>query len=153
VRIRVLALSLAAALVGLSSSCGPDIGAGSPMTLSALDPELLTGAQKLIFSFSTTKGCKDLMDLDPAAIGELLADENPPLQLVSPSVEEHVFGKVEPNERVAYFVLASSKSDFGQRVEFAELKGTVFAMGCRELEATSGKRHDLPLTLFPVGLR
>lgn len=145
-------------LVTLASiaSCGPGFAdANSPVILGAMDPELVSKAKTLVFSFSNTQTCADLVDLSPAQIGDLLegADENAPLQILDPSTEEHVFGKVDPDVTIAYFVLASVKTDFGQRVAFEDLSGTVFAMGCRDFTAPSGTRHDLPLTLFPIGLR
>lgn len=137
------------------SSCAPGaVDADSPVLLGAMDPELVEKAKTLVFSFSSTQSCADLVDLSPAQIGDLLVDaeENAPLQILDPASEEHVFGKVQPNVPIAYFVLASV-SDFGQRVAFEDLSGTVFAMACRDFAAPSGTRHDLPLTLFPIGLR
>ena len=67
----------------------------------------------------------------------LAAEENAPLQILSPNISEHVFGKVDPNVPIAYFVLASVKTDFGQRVAFEDLSGTVFAMACRDFTAPS----------------
>ena len=108
-----------------------------------------------MFSFSKTQTCVDLVDLSPAAIGDVLeaAAENAPLQILDPATVEHVFGKVQPNVPIAYFVLASARTDVGDNVAFGDLTGTVFAMACRDFAAPSGTRHDLPLTLFPVGLR
>jgi hypothetical protein len=155
---RFSSLAFVLALLGASSACMPgwvDANSNSPVILGAVDPSLVQKAKTLVFSFSNTQTCADLVDLSPAQIGALLegADENAPLQILEPSTEEHVFGKVDPNIPIAYFVLASVKTDFGQRVAFEDLSGTVFAMGCRDFAAPSGTRHDLPLTLFPVGLR
>jgi hypothetical protein len=148
----IVAAFLTAASLAVSA-CGPGPSSHSPVTLQAFDPELLTDARTLVFSFSTTRVCADLMDLAPDALGELLQDEEPPLQLLDGASQEHVFGKVTPDVPIAYFVLASARSDFGQAVALRDLKGTVFGMACRELEVKSGTRQDLPMTLFPVGLR
>lgn len=142
----------------ITSACQPgfiDASPSSPVVLAAIDPDLVLKAKTLVFSFSRTQTCADLVDLSPAQIGALLeeAEENAPLQILGPTTDEHVFGKVEPDVPIAYFVLSSVKTDFGQRVAFEDLAGTVFAMGCRDFAAPSGTRHDLPLTLFPVGLR
>lgn len=148
----VLVLIAAAA----SAACQPGaVDANSPVVLGAVDPDLVAKARTLVFSFSNTQTCADLVDLSPSEIGEVLeaAQENAPLQILDPTTEEHVFGKVDPNIPIAYFVLASVRTDFGQRVAFSDLSGSVFAMGCRDFAAPSGTRHDLPLTLFPIGLR
>lgn len=139
----------------LLMSCGSAVEGSSPVILGALDPELLTKARTLVFSFSKTQTCADLVDLSPTEIGAALeaAAENAPLQILDPTTSEHVFGKVDPNIPIAYFVLASVRTDFGQRVAFSDLAGTVFAIGCRDFSAPSGTRHDLPMTLFPIGLR
>ncbi len=156
---RPLSLVALSGLTALSfvASCSPGfVDANSNVTtLAAIDPDLVLKAKTLVFSFSNTQTCADLVDLSPAQIGALLvgADENAPLQILEPTTEEHVFGKVDPDIPIAYFVLSSVKTDVGQRVAFEDLSGTVFAMGCRDFNAPSGTRHDLPLTLFPVGLR
>ena len=145
---------LSVAVLVATASCGGGVfDADSPVALGAIDPDLITNAQALIFSFSTTKTCKDLVDLGPEEIGTLLAPEGAPLQILPPDSVDHVFGKVPPDKPIAYFVLASSRANLNQRVEFAQFKGSVFAVGCRDFSAPSGTRHDLPITLFPVGLR
>lgn len=141
------------AVLGAGAGCAPGIDANNPVSLSAFDPELLVDTKTFVFSFSTTKTCADLMDLAPDALDEALAAEEAPLQLLAPGVDEHVFGKVTPDVPIAYFVLASAKGDLGQLVQLRDFKGTVFAMGCRDLTVRSGTRQDLPITLFPVGLR
>lgn len=146
------AAGVLAVLVG-GAGCGPRIDANNPVSLSAFDPELLVDTKTFVFSFSTTKTCADLMDLAPDALDDALASEQAPLQLLAPGVDEHVFGKVTPDVPIAYFVLASAKGDLGQLVQLRDFKGTVFAMGCRDLTVRSGTRQDLPITLFPVGLR
>ena len=147
--------AVSSAVVALLMSCGGGVDVSSPVLLGALDPDLLAKARTLVFSFSKTQQCAELVDLSPAQIGDLLeaAAENAPLQILDPTTTEHVFGKVDPNVPIAYFVLASVRTDFGQRVAFSDLAGSVFAMGCRDFSAPSGTRHDLPLSLFPIGLR
>jgi len=147
---------VAAACVVASASASGCVGvvdADSPVSLGALDPDLIANAQTLIFSFSTTKTCKDIVDKSPTEIQSLLAPEGAPLQILTPQQDEHVFGKVPPDVPIAYFVLASSSQSTNQRVEFEQFQGSVFAVGCRDFSAPSGTRHDLPLTLFPTGLR
>lgn len=137
----------------LVGSCDADLDGESPVVLSAFDPELLVEAGTFVFSFSKTRTCADIVDRAPDEIAELLAAEDAPVQALDPSVGEHVFGKVTPDVPIAYFVLASTTSEIGERVELAALKGTVLAVGCRDLSVKSGTRQDLPITLFPVGLR
>jgi hypothetical protein len=151
----LLSASLASLVVVLGACAPGGVDANSPVILGAIDPALVQKAKTLVFSFSNTQTCADLVDLSPTQIGDVLreVEENAPLQILDPTTEEHVFGKVTPDVPIAYFVLASVKTDFGQRVSFENLAGTVFAMGCRDFTAPSGTRHDLPLTLFPIGLR
>lgn len=144
--------------VGMSwtSACGGGLDASSPIAVGAIDPTLLQAVKTFVFSFSTAKSCEDLVNLSPAELERALAAENPPLQVVVPGVDgsEHVFGKVIPNQPTAYFALASIANLSRQELAgFAALKGTVIAFGCRDLAATPGARQDLPLTLFPVGIR
>lgn len=149
---RALIISASLALL---AGCSGVIEGSSPVLLAALDPDLLREADTLLFSFSKTQTCSDLVDRSPAEISALLedAEENAPLQPIEPTAPEHVFGRVEPNVPTAYFVLASAKTDLGPRLAFADFTNTVFAFGCRDFAAPSGTRHDLPITLFPIGLR
>ena len=146
-------LIVVAALGGAGGCSGGFINADSPVALGAFDPELINKAQTLIVSFSTTKTCKDIVDKSPTEIQGLLEPEGAPLQILTPDRDEHVFGKVPPDAPIAYFVLASASQSTNQRVEFDQFQGSVFAVGCRDFSAPSGTRHDLPLTLFPTGLR
>jgi hypothetical protein len=130
--------------------------ADGSLGLAATDPSIVADAATIIFSFSTTKACKDLVDLGPGDLATELAPEAAPLQTEpahSKDAQAHVFGRVPPDKAIAYFVLASSRANAPERVGFADFKGTVFAMACRDFTAGSGTRHDLPLTLFPIGLR
>ncbi|HEY4221708.1 MAG TPA: hypothetical protein VGO62_10200 [Myxococcota bacterium] len=149
------AASVLAIALALSASCAGavlDSGDGSS-SLAATDPALIENARSLIFSFSTKKTCADLVDLGPAEIAAALASEAAPSQIIAPTEEFHVFGKVPPNTPIAYFVLASSSPKPAAPVGLETFRGSVFAMGCRDFNAPSGTRHDLPLTMFPVGLR
>ena len=135
--------------------CG-GVDASSPFALGALDPALLTNARSLAFSFSKTQKCVDLVDLSPLEIGAVLetAQEIVPLQILEgATTTEHVFGKVVPNVPVAFFVLASAGDDFAPGAGFGDLAGTVFAMGCQDFLAPAGTRHDLSMSLFPIGIR
>lgn len=146
-------LALAALLGGCQG--GVLVGDG-PMTLAAVDPDLLETARLLVFSFSTTQPCAELVDRSPTAIGEALAGEDAPLQPVENSGEvSHVFGDVPPGTPVAFLVLASAanRDELGQRIDFMDLSGTVFGVACRDYQPAGGTRNDLPMTLFPVGLR
>lgn len=156
VRTRTRAWPLLALMSVLGGCRGAVLGGDGPMTLAAIDPELLETARLLVFSFSTTTGCADLVDMAPSEIGEALAGEEAPLQPVENAGEvSHVFGDVPPGQPVAFLVLASAaeRDDLGQRIDFADLSGTVIAMACRDYQAEGGTRYDLPMTLFPVGLR
>lgn len=150
------ALLVAIAVVGLGGCRGAVVGGDGPLTLAAVDPALLENARLLVFSFSTTRACADLVDRSPSGMGALLEGEDVPLQAVEPEDEvNHVFGDVPPDAPVAFLVLASSaaRDELDQRIELADLTGTVFGVGCRDYRAVAGSRVDLPLTLFPVGLR
>lgn len=121
--------------------------------VGAEDAALLGEARTLIFSFSSDATCADLVNEDPAGIGDKLGGA--PLQLVDPEEESYTFGKVPANTDVAYLVLvsAASKAELGNRPQFDSLEGTVFGIGCRDLNAASGTRQDLPITVFASGLR
>lgn len=151
----LLAAALGVALTGAACQGGVESGDG-PLSLAAVDPDLLARASLLIFSFATTAACADIVDASPSQIGAALAAENAPLQPVEngPDVS-HVFGDVPPDTPVSFLVLATSanRAQLGARIDFADLSGTVFGVGCRDLEAPGGTRHDLLMTLFPVGLR
>lgn len=144
------------ALVAVAGCQGAIRSGDGPLSLAAVDPDLLENARTLVFSFSSTRSCGELVDRSPAAIGEALSGENVPLQPVDNDGDvSHVFGDVPADVPVAFLVLASaaSRDEIGQRIELADLSGTVFALACRDHRATGGTRVDLPLTLFPVGLR
>ncbi len=125
------------------------------MTLAAVEPALLESARLLMFSFTTASACGDLVDLSPAAIGEALPEDAPRQAVDHDGDVSHVFGDVPADTPVAFLVLASaaSREELDERIDFADLGGTVFALACRDYRATGGTRVDLPLTLFPVGLR
>ena len=144
---------VSAAVTLMATSCGGAVDGSAPVVFG--DLELLSKARTLVFSFAKTQTCANLVDLSPVEIGTLLenAQENAPLQLLDATATEHVFGKVDPNTATAYFVLASTRADFGKRVAFSDLSGTVFAMGCRDFSAAAGTRQDLAISLFPIGLR
>lgn len=150
-------------------SCGSGVvdGVGG-MRLAIVDPALLLESQALVFTFSQTRTCADLINLSPAAIGAALAQEEGlavqklPLVAGFGDVDRdgigddravaHTFGEVPPNVSAAFLVLAVTQEppdDFA----FADLAGTSIAIGCRDLVPRPGKRHDLPLALFPSGLR
>jgi len=162
-RLRSLFVALTTALAvggaGVGVGCMPAAeftANDSRISLGAVDPSLVESTKLFVFSFSTTRTCADLINLDPGQIGGEVEAERAPLQPLEPGGEiEHVFGNVAPNVPIAFFVLSSSteRGDLGQRIEFADLNGSVFAMACRDFNAPSGTRSDLPMTLFPVGLR
>jgi hypothetical protein len=139
-----------------SAACGGAVieGAG----IGAEDASLLAEASTLVFSFSSKAKCKDLVDLNPSGIGDKL--QGAPLQLVDLTDDEaddpsYTFGKVPPDEEIAYLVLLSAKEkgELGDRAQFSSLDESVFAIGCRDFAAQSGTRHDLPITVFAAGLR
>lgn len=144
-------------LTALAAGCqGAVLEGDGPLTLAAVDPELLENARLLAFSFSTTTACAELVDRSPGGIGEALDDEDAPLQAVKVGdATSHVFGDVPAGVPVAFLVLASAadRDALGARIDFADLSGSVFGVACRDYRAEGGTRHDLPLTLFPVGLR
>ena len=133
-----------------AAACGGSVGGGM---VAAEDAALLEDAETLVFSFSSEAACEDLVDEDPAGIGDKLGGA--PLQLVDPDEESYTFGKVPANTDVAYLVLvsAATKAELGNRPQFESLAGTVFGIGCRDLNAASGSRQDLPITVFAAGLR
>jgi hypothetical protein len=148
-----LAVVVGGLLAGTAGCMG---GALDGTSLTATDQALFDEAATLVFSFSSDAKCADLVNADPKGIGDQL--QGAPLQLVDlerePS-DSYTFGKVPPNEDIAYLVLLSSRSktELGDHAQFSSLKGSVFAIGCRDFNAASGTRHDLPITVFPSGLR
>ena len=144
-------------LTTLAVGCqGAVLEGDGPLTLAAVDPELLENARLLAFSFSTATSCAELVDRSPRAIGEVLAGESAPLQVVEVGdATSHVFGDVPAGVPVAFLALASAaeRDARGARLDLADLGGSVFGGACRDYRAEGGTRHDLPLTLFPVGLR
>jgi hypothetical protein len=147
---RVLLLPLISTCMVSLAGCSGGVAAGM---IGAEDAALLEEARTLIFSFSSDASCADLVNEDPAGIGDKLGGA--PLQLVDPDEESYTFGKVPANTDVAYLVLvsAASKAELGNRPQFDTLEGTVFGIGCRDLNAASGTRQDLPITVFAAGLR
>ena len=139
----------------LVTSCAGAVEMSSPILLGASEADLLTKARSLVFSLSTTRTCADLVDLSPSQIDSALAEagEDAPVQVLSAPSSEHVFGKVDPTVPIAYFVLASAKTVADAPLALSDLAGSVFAIGCRDFQAPSGSKHDLPITLFPLGLR
>ncbi len=144
------------ALLALGACRGAVVSGDGPLSLAAVDPALLENARLLVFSFSTMHTCADLVDRSPGSMGQRLAGEDAPVQAVdNDGAVSHVFGDVPADEPAAFIVLASSaaRDELGERVELGDLSGTAFAVGCRDYRAQAGTRVDLPLTLFPVGLR
>ena len=104
-------------------SCGSGVvnGVGG-MRLAIVDPALLLESQALVFTFSQTRTCADLINLSPAAIGAALAEEEElaiqklPLVAGLGDVDRdgigddravaHTFGEVPPNVSAAFLVLA-----------------------------------------------
>ncbi len=168
----IRALALSAMLVVLAAPAGcadrAELDVGGPLALAETVPGLIDGAAAVVFTFSTRASCRALVDASADELDELIAAEPAPRKQRIPMFRgqvdndrdgdfedgdaRHTFGEIPPNVPVAFVAIATTR-DPGREFALADLQGTVFAVGCRSLVATPGKRHGLPLVLAPVGLR
>jgi hypothetical protein len=136
-------------------ACGPIVDvAGEPLALASTDPGLLDAAGTLAFTFTTGQTCVQVLASTPSQIATA-QQADAPLQVVrvrdDAEVVQHTFGQVASNTDSAFVVLASTLEAPPQNL--AEFEDTVFAMGCRDFSSEPGKKQDLPLAIFPAGLR
>jgi hypothetical protein len=152
----------------LSAACGVGLEAVTPLELASSPDGLLQTAGALVFTYSTREPCSSLVDARASALEQLIAAEPDPsiqrLPMFAGRVDtdrngsfdgervEHTFGEVPPNTTASFLVLAVDE-DPGTGFTLGDLDGHVFAVGCRAITTTPGKRHGLPITLVAAGLR
>jgi hypothetical protein len=160
IRSLVVAVGLVVlAIVG--AACGPppttvDVD-GQTTEIAATDPELLDAIESLSFLFyndaDAENGCGALVDLDAVEL-----DDRQPVSHQGINVAdrtEHAFGAITGAGRRAFVVLGSVRplAMAEQADPLPLLPGTIVAVGCRELDVVEGTRFNLPVVLFPAGLR
>lgn len=146
-----------------------DLGVGTTR-LALTDPALVAPLQSFIalmyFNPDGLNACADLVD---ASLEEL--KERGPLasQVVAlegeGSSDQHAFGNVGENGVHSFLLLGSRKPKGHLRfpIEGAngvetsdplvEGAGSVIAIGCEEVDVRQYQRFDVPISLFPAGLR
>ena len=162
---RALLLSLSFSLVG----CGVDVDAFGPARLSATDPALIESAGAVIFTFSSTTGCSELVDAAVADLVDAIGSEPEPsvqrIPMLRGQVDPdrggpkgfddvdaaHTFAAVPAGVPVALVALAVDR-DPGDGFSLVDVTGTVFASACRDVSFEPGKRVEVPLVLAPAGL-
>jgi hypothetical protein len=168
----VSARACAAALLMLVGACGTgvdvDVDATGPIALAETTPGLIDGAGAVVFTFSTLESCRTLVDAPASTLADLIdAEPNPTKQRIpmflgqvdadrdgtfEAGAAKHTFGSIPPNAPVAFLALAVTR-DPGSDFSLDDLEGTIFAVGCRSIVPTPGKRHAVPIVLAPAGLR
>ena len=153
----------------LVAGCGVDVDAFGPARLSATDPALLDSAGAMVFTFSSTAGCANLIDAPVADVVDAVDREPEPsvqrIPMLRGQVDPdrggpagfddvdaaHTFSTVPASVPVALLALAVDQ-DPGDGFALADVAGHVFARACREVTFEPGKRVEIPLVLAPAGL-
>lgn len=169
----VVALALSTAASGFG--CSPpspreiaiDLGAGEAR-LALTDPALLEPLKSFValmyWNPDGLNACADLVDEDLAAL-----DARGPLasQVVALEGEAgsdaHAFGNVAEGGVHSFLLLGSLKPKGLLKFELeggaqrsnplVEGEGSVIAVGCEEVDVRQYQRFDVPISLFPAGLR
>jgi hypothetical protein len=150
------------------AGCSAGIDARGPVTLAESVPGLLRTASAIVFTYSAAHDCRTLVDASTAELDVLLGGgAELPLQRVpmlrgavdaerdgafDDTVASHTFASVPVQSPVSFLALAVTR-DPGRDFTIASLQGTVFAVGCRSVLATSNTNVGLPIVLMPAGLR
>jgi hypothetical protein len=169
---RSTAVSVVVSAVLLVAACDPgvdvDVDATGPISLAETTPGLIDGARAVVFTFSTLESCRTLVDAPASTLDDLIdAEPNPTKQRVpmfrgqvdadrdgafEDGSARHTFGSIPPNAPVSFLAIAVTR-DPGSNFSLSGLEGTIFAVGCRSIVPTPGKRHGVPIVLAPSGLR
>ncbi len=154
--------------------CGVDVDTVGPTRLAESEPGLLNSARALVFTFSSTAACAELVDASAEAIDDILNDEGGEdanraaiqrIPMLRGKVDDrrgaaefvdddakHTFGKVPSGVPVALLALALDEDPTAE-FAVADLKGSIFAVACRNVVLEPGERVQVPLVLAPAGLR
>lgn len=148
-------------IVLLLAACGPPPSTvevdGETAEIAATDPALLETIRSLSFLFfddaEEENGCGTLVDLDAVQL-----DARGPVSHQGINVSdrtEHAFGAITGPGRRAFMILGSVRplAMAEQADPLPLLPGTIVAIGCRELDVVEGTRFNVPIVLFPAGLR
>lgn len=177
-RLGALGLAVVTALaLGLSACAAPpprdlalDLGVGEAR-LALTDPTLLEPLKSFValmyWNPDGLNACADLVDEDLAQL-----DARGPLasQVVALEGEngsdEHAFGNVAESGVHSFLLLGSLKPKGLLKFEvdgesgeasssnpLVEGRGSVIAVGCEEVDVRQYQRFDVPISLFPAGLR
>lgn len=133
---------------------------GSQVQLAVTDPEIVDELESLIavmyFDPNGANACADLVDDDLDGLVERgpRANQAVPARPGEDGGGEHAFGNVGAGGPHSFLLLGSVRpvAELG-REPLANARGSVIAVGCEELEVLQNRRYDLPVTLFPAGLR
>lgn len=147
-----------------------DLGVGQAR-LALTDPALLAPLKSFValmyFNPDGLNACADLVDADLAALHERgpLATQVVALEGESGS-DEHAFGNVAESGVHSFLLLGSLKPKGLLKFEveggngtaassnpLIEGSGSVIAVGCEEVDVRQYQRFDVPISLFPAGLR
>jgi hypothetical protein len=157
-----------AAGVAVVGACGAAIDSAGPVELAETTPGLIDGAGAVVFTFSTRASCRTLVDASAAELARIIDEEPTPTKQRIPMLRgqvdtdrdgafedgaaNHTFGTIPPNVPVSFLALGVT-TDPGRSFSLTDLEGTIFAVGCRSVVATPGKRHGVSIVLAPAGLR
>jgi hypothetical protein len=152
----------ALALVGLCA-CQPSTRVelvGGTAELAATAPELIDEMQSVVavvfYNFGGENACAELVDapLDDIAAREPFARQAVPLE--DTVGLGHTFGNIGASGDYSFLLLGSFR-ETGALLAGADpilaARGSVIAIGCEEQRVLQNYRYDLPITLFPAGVR
>lgn len=156
-------LALTALALGLATSCEAptlheiDLGAGTlrlPLTDPALVGELGSVITLMYLNLGGMNPCADLVDASVDQLAERGPSARQAIDLSSSS--HHAFGNIGAGGDYSFLLLGSTKPHgaiASQPDLLAAARGSVVAMGCEEVYVRQNYRFDVPITLFPAGLR
>ena len=161
------ALALAASLVACQPAPTSELAfADGRVQLAATDPGVLDEAESFViamfFGPSGGNSCGELLDMSMSELAALRVDQqDTSSSQVKPARDEdgepgaHAFGRIGAPGRYSYLLVASRRGEgeYTDAEPLAGAAGSVFAIGCQEVEVRIGQRHDLRIVLFPAGLR
>jgi hypothetical protein len=151
-----LALALASACQG-DPAAVIDVGAGT-LRLPLTDPALLERVPSLItLMYLNLEGINPCAELVDASVAELVARSPSARQVIDlGATSRHAFGNIGAGGAYSFVLLGSTKPPealVNQTDVLAAASGSVVAVGCEEVFVRQHHRFDVPITLFPAGLR
>lgn len=134
---------------------------GSQVELAVTDPELAAELESLVavmyFNPGGDNGCAALLDedLDALHARQPRANQAFPARPEEEGGGTHTFGNVGASGDYSFLLLGSvrPRAALSGDAPLLAARGSVVAAGCEELQVLQNHRYDLPLTLFPAGLR